>query len=135
MQRRERKKLRHAAKQKEDDFWEIGLSIMNCENSRASKKTLTKRFLSFLGAEPLYISMIWLLLEQSGWLRFGAQIKECHLLWTFMFLKVYSTETVQARTVGCDEKTFRERVWFLAEGIANLDTKLVSDKLDLYFYL
>ena len=128
MQRRERKKLRHAVKQKEDDFWDIGLSIMNCKNSRASKKTLTKQFLSFWGAEPLYISMIWLLLEQSGWLWFGAQIQECHLMWTFMFLKVYSTGTIHARMVGCDEKTFCEKVWFYTEGIAQLDVMVVSKK-------
>ena len=133
---RQLQKVRRRAQEREDEFWGIGIEIMNCENSRASDKTLLRRFLSFFGAEPLHVSIIWLLLEQSGWLRFGEKVQECHLLWALMFLKVYSTETVHARMVVCDEKTFRAKVWFLLEGIATLDIMLVSKKMNfvLYFY-
>ena len=110
----------------EHTFWEEGLLIMNHGESRASDKTLCREFLSFFGADPVHVHIIWILLLKNGWLQLGGQLKPYHLLWTFYFLKVYSSFTVLAKNIGCDVKTFRERVWFFTEGIATLDNKVVS---------
>ena len=99
------------------DFFVMGLTIMGRERSRASTKTLNPQFKSWFGVEPLYLSLTWLLLLQSGWLAFGCRPQPVHLLWTFMWFKVYATEGVHAGQVGCDEKTLRERVCFVQRAL------------------
>lgn len=109
------------------DFEAIGLKIMGRENSRACRKTCMDRFVSWFGAEPKFLAITWHELRKSGWLRFaGRQPRPEHLLWTFMWLKCYSSEAVHAGQARVDEKTFREKVWFYVKGIAQLDRKLVS---------
>ena len=43
-----------------------------------------------------------------------------------MWLKCYLTEDFAASIAGVAEKTFREKVWFSLEGIAQLDVDVVS---------
>ena len=111
---------------KSADFMEIGLRIMGRHDSRASDARLTLEFVNFFGCEPIYASILWYLLEKKQWLVHGFGILPCHLLWTLYFLKVYATEGVSERTLKCDPKTFREKVWFFLHGIARLDKILVS---------
>jgi hypothetical protein len=117
---------------KSKDFWELGLGIMGRQNSRASNATLTRQYVAFFGSEPLFISILWYLLDRSKWIYRGPNIHPCHLLWTLHFLKVYATESVTAMKLRCDEKTYREKVWFLLQGIARLDKTLVSTNMLLY---
>ena len=49
-----------------------------------------------------------------------------HLLWTFLFLKLYCCETVAAILCGCDEKTIQKWVWMGIGILQNLD--LVSGR-------
>ena len=109
-----------------DNFWNIGLGLMRRKNSRASHATLTRQYISFFGCEPVFIAILWYLLESSKWLQYDSSIQACHLLWALHFLKVYLTESVLAANMGCTERTFRDRVWFLLDGIARLDSILVS---------
>ena len=44
-----------------------------------------------------------------------------HLLWTLMFLKIYSTECVDAGIVNANEKSFRKWVWFLVKEVSKLE--------------
>jgi hypothetical protein len=61
------------------------------------------------------------------WLEFaGRKAKPEHLLWCLVFLNTCSVEELNATLAGTSERTFREKVWFYAKGIANLDRKLVS---------
>lgn len=107
-------------------FEAMGFAIMRRENSRASRKTRMRRFVSWFGAEPVFLAIVWRKLHESGWLEFaGRRPKPVHLLWTFMWLKGYNNEEVHASQAGVDEKTFREKVWFYVEGIARLDTTIV----------
>ena len=118
-----------------EDFWETGLVIMGRNNARATEKTLTAHFISFFGCEPTFISILWFLLDRSGWLKYRKTVEARHLLWTLHFLKVYSTERVSAIAVKCDEKTFRETVWFMLKGIAKLDNLLVRTLIYTQYYL
>lgn len=44
-----------------------------------------------------------------------------HLLWTLLFMKLYSAENVLAPMCGCDEKTFRKWVRLMMAAIGSLD--------------
>jgi hypothetical protein len=74
------------------------------------------------------LAITWRKLHKSGWLEFAGSRgpKPEHLLWAFMWLKAYHTEDIGSALAGVDEKTFREKVWFYVEGIARLDTDVVS---------
>ena len=110
---------------KSQDLWAIGLTIMRCEHKRASQATLSLQFLRFFGAEPTFISILWFLLDRYRCLQDRSDIYSCHLLWTLHFLKVYSTEVVMSKMLECDEKTLRNKVWFVLAAIARLDSLLV----------
>ena len=86
--------------------------------------------------DPIFVAITWSLLVQSGWLLFGSRIEPVHLLWTCLWLKAYATEEIHSGQVHCDEKTFREKVWFITEGVARLDTLLVRmllTELSIYY--
>jgi len=109
------------------DFEALGFALMRREQSRAGKKTRMRRFISWFGAEPVFLAITWRKLHKSGWLEYaGKRPKPEHLLWTFMWLKSYHNEEISAGLAGVDEKTFRDKVWFYVEGIARLDTAIVS---------
>ena len=101
---------------------------MTLKDTRVGIMTTIRCYNAWFGADPIYVSIVWKMLVYIGWLDYGCQIIPVHLLWALLFLKVYSTEEVNAGRVKTDEKTFREQVWFILEGIAKLDTVLVSEK-------
>ena len=112
--------------QPKDDFEALGLAIMNRENSRAGQKSRMRRFKSWFGMEPVFASLVWRMLHESGRLKLaGKKADPRHLLWACMWLKGYFTEDVGAAMAGVDEKTFREKVWFYVEAIARLDSMVV----------
>lgn len=109
------------------DFEAMGFQIMRKEQSRAGRKTRKRRFISWFGAEPVFLAITWRKLQESGWLDYaGCRPEPVHLLWAFMWLKNYEIEDVGAGIAGVDEKTFREKVWFYVQGVARLDTTVVS---------
>jgi len=95
-----------------------------------AKAIYRKRFLcdrdfrSLFGSSLPSIAMLWSLFgdEHSRRLRFN----QSHYLWALMWLKQYNTETVLAATVGCTEKTFRERVRQVLSEINLLYNDVVS---------
>lgn len=75
----------------------------------------------------MFVAITWRKLHESGWLEFaGRRPKPEHLLWALNWMKSYNTEDIGASLAGVDEKTYREKVWFYLEGIARLDTTIVS---------
>jgi len=109
------------------DFEAIGFAIMHRGHTRAGEKTRMRRFKSWFGAEPVFMSITWRKLQQSGWLDFaGKRPKPEHLLWALMWLKCHHVEDVGASIAGVDEKTWREKVWFCLEGTARLDAAVAS---------
>jgi hypothetical protein len=61
---------------------------------------------------------IWNHLSRYSWK--PPQTRPKHLLWTLMFLKLYSTELVLAVMARVSRKTFRKWVWLLLPVIANM---------------
>ena len=50
-----------------------------------------------------------------------------HLLWALSFMKTYATEENMASFFGgVDEKTMWKGVWFYANGISEMASKVVS---------
>lgn len=70
----------------------------------------------FFGVTPLVCSIVWAKCVPN--LPLGAEGK--HLLWAFMFLKVYCTEEVHCRMVGTNPTTFRKWNWIFVEIISDL---------------
>ena len=84
-----------------------------------------RTFKTLFGASVGCLAMIWSLLGDSHTRKLRFEQK--HMLWAFMWLKQYGTETVLSGTVGCTEKTFRERVRVVLAEINRLYTDVVSD--------
>lgn len=111
------------------EFETMGFAIMRREKSKAGEKTRNRRFISFFGAEPVFIAITWRKLYDSGWLEYaGVRPNPKHVLWAFMWLKSYFNEEVGSSLAGdnVDEKTYRDWCWFYIKGIASLDTEVVS---------
>jgi len=83
-----------------------------------------RRWRSYFGASANTVADVWNALDSTNRLPDNASLD--HMLWTFMFLKVYETETIMAGIIACDEKTYRKWVWAFAEAIADLLNDLVS---------
>jgi hypothetical protein len=108
-----------------DAFEEIGFSIIRrlCVGSERSKD---RRFTSHFGLKPELVSIVWRELVISGYLRHaGRKPKPEHLLWCLLFLNNYNIVELNSSLVGACEKTFREKAWLYAEGIAKLDATFV----------
>lgn len=74
----------------------------------------TRRFKSFFGISPSICAKSWMHLKNY----LTPDNKEIHLLWALLFLKCYNTESVNSSMVGCDEKTYRKRVWVVIKKLA-----------------
>jgi hypothetical protein len=80
-----------------------GDSVATSRNTRT-----TKKFVSLFGCSPEMAAEIWHCIKSNEGdnLRSGAQ--PFHLLWAFLFMKIYANEcTLCAMVGGVDEKTFR----------------------------
>lgn len=113
-----------------DDFERLGCSMANIPR-RGSARIRLRRYKGHFGANPQVVASLWMKLAQSGWLSYAGfrGPKPQHLLWCLLWLKGYAVEEVSAAQMGTSEKTFRKWVWFYAEGIANLDSDIVSNQL------
>lgn len=58
-----------------------------------------------------------------------------HLLWSLVFLKVYSTEEVHCGIVGTNPKTFRKWCWMYVQTIASLNLVSLKDYFYFLFFL
>ena len=98
------------------------------------KKTLDlllHEFREFFGCSLLVACNLWQLLLDCSLLPDGVYIY--HLLWSLMFLKVYSKERIMCTLAGVDKKTFRKWIWIFINAIVNLSPDIVSYFI-VYFY-
>jgi hypothetical protein len=78
-------------------------------------------FRSLFGISANVCSVVWNLCD------FPSGTEPKHLLWAFLFLKVYSTEAVLITIVGGPtRKTFRKWVWIVIEEVAAKAPSVVS---------
>lgn len=89
-----------------------------------SAKVEDQTLRSFFGASLNIITLLWNLLVPVLDMN-GCHPK--HLLWSLLFLKVYSTTAVHCRIVGwVDPKTFRKWSWHFLEKIASLKDDIIQ---------
>lgn len=88
-------------------FLDLGKEMMKHESN--SVKIGLRRFKTFFGISPKICAISWHLIKND--LPMGYQ--EVHLLWALFFLKNYNKESVNHSVTGCNEKTFRTKVWSL----------------------
>jgi hypothetical protein len=103
-----------------------GLEIMHRKGDGGSTVTAERRFRELFGCAPDIVLTIWNLLDPAkSTLPSSATINQ--LLWTLMFLKIYSKEaTISGMAGGVDEKTYRKWVWLFVVAISELEGSVVS---------
>lgn len=121
----------------ENFFYDLGMSTVSSSwltmQNRRCEKTQKERFHAFFGASPYVCSLVWSYLVQAN-VALDDYCQPKHLLWTLLFLKTYSTESVLAVLIGVDEKTVRKWVWYLIEELGDLYDDLVSRIISLRAY-
>lgn len=87
------------------------------------KSTHIRTFKEHFGVSPWVVCCVWNRLALHSCL--PPKAAPIHLLWTLLFLKVYSTERVLANTCGCDPETFRDWVKSMLHGLVWLEDFVV----------
>lgn len=85
-------------------FSALGEKLIRKSSALAAQ---SRRFQAFFSVSSRVCAIIW---NAFGSLLPKDAMPE-HLLWAFLFLKVYSTEHLNCSITGCDEKTFRKWCW------------------------
>lgn len=86
-----------------------------------SKQFNTLQFRSHFGVAPIHCEKIWSLICIQNK---SHDLQPKYLLWSLIFLKIYSTEEVHCRMAQVTRKTFRFWSWRTIKIIADL--KIVS---------
>ena len=106
-----------------DEFLRLG-NEMTGRVRRPRNKTELGRFRSVFGAGPNICSIVWGMIISQTTLVNGAM--PVHMLWAFMFMKLYCSESVlSALAGGVHEQTFRKWAWYFVEEIANLQYRVI----------
>ena len=119
--KRQRSEAPHA-----DDVLRIVRGIWGRDGLRErSTQTEDLEFRSFFGCSVAVFLSLWSLLGTTDTIPEGGTIT--HLLWTLLFLKVYSNaKSLCALVGGVDPETFRKWTWLFIPAIANLEPLVVS---------
>ena len=97
-------------------------------NKARSLGTKDLEFRSFFGCGPLVFLSLWSMLITTDLLPPDGTI--VHLLWTLMFLKMYSTQkTLCSLAGGVNPETFRKWTWLFIRAIAALEPYVVRSLL------
>jgi hypothetical protein len=82
-------------------------------------------FRAMFGAGPNICAIVWgMIIANNASLEDGA--KPVHMLWAFMFLKLYCAESVLAALAGgVHEQTFRKWTWYFVEKISDLQYSVI----------
>lgn len=75
-----------------------------------------RTFRGLFGIVPVVCSMVWDKIYQD----IDSSAEPKHFLWSLVFLKVYSTETVHSSLFGTNPKTYRKWSWYFIDKISNL---------------
>lgn len=103
---------------------EVGREIMN-RRGQGSSFTEERRFREHFGCAPPVAAKIWELINPE--LTVPGDATVAHMMWSLMFLKMYSKEgTISGIAGGVDEKTYRKWVWLFVFAIAELESSVVS---------
>ena len=93
-----------------------------------------RRFREFFGCVAVVLLSLWMRLAITSQVPYAGKPK--HLLWTLLFMKVYSKENVIYALIKVkDPKTFRGRVKDFISAIADLEADIVSNPFFFVSYL
>ena len=117
-----RKRLRQSST---DEHAIVTAAQMILKKESTSKVTEDRHFREMFGCSAKVVLQIWNMINAD----IKGSPKIDHLLWSLMFLKLYSKETVTSRLAGgVDEKTYRKWVWIFVTAIADLEVDVVRHK-------
>lgn len=77
--------------------------------STRTSQSAERSFRGMFGVTSTTASALWALLEST----ISKKTQPVHLLWTLLFLKVYSTKNIHFSIAKCDPKTFWKWVWYM----------------------
>jgi hypothetical protein len=111
----------------EEFFEQAGMQLLG-RPIHGSEVVRLRRFRSSFGCSPKVVAHIWNTIDpyEDKYFESYKGLSPNHLLWSLLFLKVYSTEAQHAVMVAVDEKTFRKWSWLFVEEIASLLPEVVS---------
>ena len=92
-----------------------------------ARTTLTEDrcFREYFGCGAQTALALWALILSSAMLPEGGSLQ--HMLWTLLFMKVYTKSEVMSRLCGgADKTTIRKWVWLFIPAIASLESLVVS---------
>ena len=106
-----------------DTFLACGMLII--KRGRDPQASDRRSFRSIFGTTPEIASILWSMMAKTpkGQLE---QLLPNHLLWTLMFMYLYTFEKPLSSMAECDPKTFRRWIWITLRIIMECKDKLVS---------
>ena len=105
-----------------DHVTRVAREVLGNEGRTMNANAEDRMCRSFFGAPAAVIATLWNRLQP---LDSNAKLK--HLLWSLVFLFVYSMEEVHCRIVGWpNAKTYRKWTWYMLEKIAALKDEVIS---------
>ena len=100
------------------EFFRKGMEYAGRGNDVQVNNTNCRRFKSFFGVSAGGCAAMWTELIPFLEQEYDQKIQFYHLLWAFMFVKVYDPMHVLSGIVQVDEKTFSKWVWVLLRTIS-----------------
>src|SRR6056300_1292344 len=105
----------------------IGLALLRKENQRKnwqySEQSQKKDWATFYGIAPEFASNVWNKLVARG--RIPNAAKPKHLLFAYIFLKVYSGDKPMSKIVGCHFNTFSKWAWIFIRLVHGLHQEVI----------
>ena len=90
------------------------------KNKQRSAENIHMQFITWFGVEPSDFDWFWVGLDEVGWLDHPQAVEPVHLMWAFMFLRLYLPEHANASVAGVSVDTFRNHVWDTITGLSLL---------------
>ena len=108
-------------------FLSLGLKLIGRNGVVTDSQMI--RYRSVFGTNPTVISITWNMIDEDG---LDPSAKPVHILWAYMFLKIYASKAVNALLCsGANEgkpvnkETFRKWSWYFVEKISILHNKVI----------
>ena len=121
----ERKRLRPCRPEASDVLFHARMIWGRDPYKDRSTQSEDRDFREYFGCGPLVALALWNLLVTTDLIPLGGTLD--HLLWTLMFLKLYTKEGPLCNLAGgVDRKTLSKWVWLFICAIAQLEPSVVS---------
>ena len=129
MSKQEKKRAKSYRVVTEEEFRQLGATMMNHDPEGRSERVFLRRWMFFFGVEPDVVIDAWERIH-TGAVHDGdlAFAKPEHLLWALLFLKKYGAEEDMSSIAGgVDETTFRKWSKLFVARISFLQDEVVSE--------